>query len=398
VSLSACLIVKDEEFKTYPAECRAFIPEEYIVSERDGEITVENLRHCLESLQPIAAQIVVVDTGSSDNTVQVAEDFDCTLGYYEWDKDFASARNVSLELATEDWCLWIDADERIPPENVEAWQQLTADPPDRPTAYNVTLRNYHSEGRISTVNQFRLWSNGYGVRFEGKIHEQIIPQFNALENPDRLGSPLMLDHHGYASDERFQQEKRNRNEEIMLAELEGDPENWYLRFTLSQNMILNGELESAIEQLELVNEHGDFAPQFMAAVKNSLAHCYHQQGNRDRAYALTIESLNCEPMQVIAYHTLSVMYHDKQNYQWAKSAMRQLMEMQSQLMQEQNFRIIHDAIIPEENLQQSMLALNHEINWLQPGSVVIPPNGEMYTIDSLGEWLPVPSIQLQRKS
>src|SRR5579862_9526082 len=89
VSLSVCMIVRDEE---------------------------ENLARCLESVKPIADEIVVVDTGSTDATVQIAESFGAKIGHFEWCADFAAARNAAIELATSKWVLSIDADEWLPTE------------------------------------------------------------------------------------------------------------------------------------------------------------------------------------------------------------------------------------------------------------------------------------------
>src|ERR1051325_8465006 len=89
VTLSICMIVRDNE---------------------------DTLARCLESVRPIADEIVVVDTGSKDSTVGIAENFGAIIGNFEWCDDFAAARNAALRLATCKWVLSIDADEWLSPE------------------------------------------------------------------------------------------------------------------------------------------------------------------------------------------------------------------------------------------------------------------------------------------
>ncbi|WP_094602623.1 glycosyltransferase [Sporomusa silvacetica] len=90
---------------------------------------VKNEEHCLgdclDSIRDWADQIVVVDTGSTDNTVQVARQYDAQIEYFQWENDFAKARNYSLQFAVSDWILVLDADERLA-ENSESLPDLVA--------------------------------------------------------------------------------------------------------------------------------------------------------------------------------------------------------------------------------------------------------------------------------
>ena len=86
-SISLCMIVKNEE---------------------------NNLRDCLNSIKEYVDEIVVVDTGSTDRTLKIAEEMGAKTSTYIWNDDFSAARNASIELATCSWILWLDADDRIP--------------------------------------------------------------------------------------------------------------------------------------------------------------------------------------------------------------------------------------------------------------------------------------------
>ena len=85
--ITVCLIVKNEE---------------------------QFLAQCLKSVRGFAAQIVVVDTGSTDRTVEIAREFGAEIYSFAWCDDFAAARNAALEHATGDWILMLDADEELP--------------------------------------------------------------------------------------------------------------------------------------------------------------------------------------------------------------------------------------------------------------------------------------------
>ncbi len=94
--LSVCMIVRDEE---------------------------KVLSRCLKSVEGIADELIVVDTGSKDNTITIAKDFDARVFHFEWCDDFAAARNESLKHATGDWILQIDADEELPASSVPPWEK-----------------------------------------------------------------------------------------------------------------------------------------------------------------------------------------------------------------------------------------------------------------------------------
>ena len=85
-TLSLCMIVKNEE---------------------------ETLPQCLEPVKDVFDQIVVVDTGSEDNTVEIAKNYGAEVHYFPWIDDFSAARNESLKHATGDWIFWLDADDRM---------------------------------------------------------------------------------------------------------------------------------------------------------------------------------------------------------------------------------------------------------------------------------------------
>jgi hypothetical protein len=155
------------------------------------------IRDCLRSIENSVDEIVVVDTGSSDDTITIARDFGARVDCFSWRDDFAAARNYSLGLCRTDWVLYIDADERlghssrfpIAPLLAERW--LAADvlfqPKTNYTRYRLT----------------RLLRVDPRLRFEGLIHETFLPSLKiaSRDDPSFIGLTAMeLDHIGYEGD------------------------------------------------------------------------------------------------------------------------------------------------------------------------------------------------------
>ena len=155
VSISLCMIVKNEE---------------------------EHLPRCLRSVQGIADEIIVADTGSTDRTKAVAAGFGAKLYDFEWCDDFSAARNFAFSKATMDYCLWLDAVDVLTPEVRAAFLELnkTLDP-----ATDVVMMRYHTafdaDGRPTfTYYRERLLRRAAGFRWEGAVHEAIAPRGKIL--------------------------------------------------------------------------------------------------------------------------------------------------------------------------------------------------------------------------
>jgi glycosyltransferase involved in cell wall biosynthesis len=180
----------------------------------------EHLDACLQSLQALVDEIVVVDTGSTDSSVQVARRHGAIVGHEPWRGDFATPRNRSLELASGEWILYIDADERVSPaDQQERRRQLVA-----ATSYAALRVPLVPRVGWTPYVEYRLWRHRPDVRFSGRMHESIVPSIHAAAEREgqRVGvsNLLTIEHFGYESD---QQRKYERDEPILLAALEEHP-------------------------------------------------------------------------------------------------------------------------------------------------------------------------------
>jgi tetratricopeptide (TPR) repeat protein len=182
------------------------------------------LARCLSSLQPFIDEIVVVDTGSVDSSVAIAESFGATVLHRPWDGDFSAARNLGLDHIRSEIVLYIDADEWVAPITRAEVEQSLATRGDQ-VAFRVRLR--HRPG-FTPYREYRMWANRPDLRFTGVMHESIVPSIVAVADAEGLtigNSPLLLEHDGYEGD---QDAKHARNLPLLLDQLRNDPTRTYL--------------------------------------------------------------------------------------------------------------------------------------------------------------------------
>jgi tetratricopeptide (TPR) repeat protein len=219
-AVSACLIVRDEA---------AFLPD------------------CLRSLAGHVDEIVVVDTGSGDNTPEIARGFGCRLLHDPWRDDFSRPRNLGLDAARGQWILYIDADERISVTGGRFLKSSILD--SEAVALRVKFRPRLS---MTPYAEYRLFRNDSRIRFTGAMHETIVP--GILEVSRENDAPLEdrfdvhLTHLGFEGDQRT---KHARNLPLLEKAISELPNRVYLRYHLGATLRAVGETERAIAQLAL---------------------------------------------------------------------------------------------------------------------------------------------------
>ncbi|HYC78850.1 MAG TPA: glycosyltransferase family 2 protein, partial [Planctomycetota bacterium] len=206
--ISLCMIVRDEE---------AALPS------------------CLEAAAPFVDEIVVVDTGSRDRTREIAAARGANVLRLPWDDDFAAARNASLEAATGDWILVLDADERM---TEAAGRELRAAAArDDVFGCFLPIENRYGDGPPLTALIFRAWRRRPEVRFRGRIHEQVLWAAGPLARSEgrRLvkleGATL---HDGYRPEIVAEKNKNERNLRLFERALAEDPSDLYLTWRFAE--------------------------------------------------------------------------------------------------------------------------------------------------------------------
>ena len=203
----------------------------------------EHLERCLSSLAGFCDGFVVVDTGSVDDTVAVAQRHGAVIDHVPWQGDFATPRNRSLDLVDADWVLYIDADEELLPVNHVALRALLA----HDTGHVGFRVRFVPRVGWTPFREYRLWRNRPGIRFQGLIHESIVDAVHGAARREGLLvedlDQLTLQHHGYEGD---QSHKHARDEPMLLAQIERDPERVFLYDHLARIYEAQGDNSRAV--------------------------------------------------------------------------------------------------------------------------------------------------------
>ena len=223
-TISLCLIVKNEE---------------------------RVLRDCLDSVSPWVDEMIVVDTGSTDRTVEIATAAGAKVFFFPWCDDFSAARNESLAHATGDWLFWMDADDTLPAACGSRLRDLAFLAEDRVTGFllQVHIPPAPGETGFTIVDHVKLFRNLPDLRFEGRIHEQI------LEAIYRHGgqverSDLYVVHSGYDYSPEGQQQKRVRDLTLLEKDLAERPNHPFVWFNIGMTAYHLKDYARAVPALE----------------------------------------------------------------------------------------------------------------------------------------------------
>ncbi len=217
------------------------------------------LRDCLESLKGVADEIVIVDTGSTDNTKQIASEYGARIFEFPWCDDFSAARNVSVEHCLGKWILFIDADERL--GHVD--KALVRADLSRPGHAAFTVK-YRPVSWFTTFREYRVFRNDPRIRFEGIIHETVRPSVDKVCREDGLvigESVFEVDHIGYDGEMGH---KHRRNLPLLQRHVQSLPENIFLRYKLGTVLKALGDTDGAEREwrktIEYVRRKKDLIP------------------------------------------------------------------------------------------------------------------------------------------
>ena len=232
MKLSQCMIVKNEE---------------------------QNIERALSWGKGIVCEQIVVDTGSTDRTIEIAKQMGAKVYEFTWINDFAAAKNFAISKAMGDWIAFLDADEYFSEEDAKKLPKLLEELEKKKFEIkgekgkiNIIETDWvqlDENGKIFAVpSQTRIFRNKPYIRYQGAIHEQIIVHPKSGKkffNLDMTGK-LAIYHTGYAWTEKKQEEKKERNITLLKKELEGNPISAKLKLYLAESLLLDGKIAEAI--------------------------------------------------------------------------------------------------------------------------------------------------------
>ncbi|CUH96255.1 hypothetical protein P22_2345 [Propionispora sp. 2/2-37] len=222
LTVSACVIAKNEE---------------------------ENIVRCLQSVKEIVEEMIVVDTGSTDDTVEIAREMGAKIFHYTWQNDFAAARNFALDKVKGDWIIFLDADEYILPSKIKNVRPFVENIHASLNVQSITCRMDNLEGvdgQVRTSNPtVRIFRNLQSIRYEGRIHESIFNSGKPVQTIMDDKRLIVICHTGYT--------KKTITAKIQryAAQMEEELANGVVRdltyYYLSDAYWILGQYEQAIE-------------------------------------------------------------------------------------------------------------------------------------------------------
>lgn len=210
----------------------------------------KNLERCLNSLNVFLGdplvELIIIDTGSTDNTANIAKKYTSKLYFHEWNNNFSEMRNISISYAKGEWLFLIDADECMEDSN-EAYNLLMKTNIDKYNTIQLNVKSYlnlEKENNYSILVQPRLFRNDGTFKYEGTIHNQ--PRYKA----PILSTDIIIEHYGYiTSDKELMEKKFRRTATILKQEIEKNPNDIYYQFQLAVSYSMYGDYKTALDEI-----------------------------------------------------------------------------------------------------------------------------------------------------
>jgi glycosyltransferase involved in cell wall biosynthesis len=288
------------------------------------------LQGCLESIKDVVDQIIIVDTGSSDKTPDIAKKYHAEVYYFDWCDDFSAARNESLKYATGDWILWMDADERLAPESAEHLLRILTSE-GLPVIYNVHIHSiWRDNSTVQLSSAHRIFNNNEGIYFSGRIHEQITRSAFAA-NAEERDSHVVIHHLGYGLDSESTSRKNRRNRELLEQMVKESPDSAYAHYTLAQHYSMAEEHRKALMHYEKAYDLKQLDRSMTASLLNMMAESHVKLKNYDIAKTFCELSLTMIPIQVGGYYISYEIASRQNNHKAAIISLKKLHEKQKDI-------------------------------------------------------------------
>ncbi|WP_229524020.1 tetratricopeptide repeat-containing glycosyltransferase family 2 protein [Paenibacillus farraposensis] len=279
----------------------------------------EYLRRCLDSVKDKVHQIIIVDTGSTDDTISIAKEYTSDIFQIEWTNDFSAARNESIKHAKTDYILILDADEYL-----EANSNLLEEIESGADYYFTKIYNVMSSDRGLTHLAIRIFANNKGLHYSNRLHEHL----NTMEQKDKLKeayAKLTIFHTGYTDEMVENRKKGNRNLALMLKEVEENP-TFYNLFNMGRTFMWVGEHEKAIKYLQRaypLSKEFTIAPDLISTLCRSLG----ELKRYEEALIILKDATTIYPDEVDLIHLQALFYMEINYYKDAIAKMYKCLEV-----------------------------------------------------------------------
>ncbi len=249
----------------------------------------ENLPICLRSAADLFSEVVVIDTGSTDRTCAIAASFGARVYELPWVNSFAAARNEGLRHVTRPWALWLDADDSLDDDNRRALQALFGRLGDEVDAYAMKVRSRlgPDQGPARLLDQVRLFRNLPLIRWEYRVHEQILPAIQRLGGCVRWAD-VAIDHGGYRVS-ATRRRKLERNLRLLRMDHAERPDDSFTLFNLGWTTLDLGQTAEALPLLRRSLQRSAPGASIVRKLYVLLTQAHRQLGQRAEALAVCRE-------------------------------------------------------------------------------------------------------------
>jgi tetratricopeptide (TPR) repeat protein len=254
-----------------------------------------NLAPCLQSAAGVADEVVVVDTGSTDRTKEIASRLGARVHDFPWCDSFAAARNESVKHATGEWVFWLDADDRLQEENRGKLRALFAGLGDENAAYAmkcVCLPD-PATGAVAVVDHVRLFRNHPEIRWRYRVHEQILPAVRSVGGEVRW-TDIAVHHTGYR-DPALRARKQARDLRLLEREDAENPDDPFTLFNRGWALSELGRPAEALPRLLRSLERSDPRDSIVRKLYALVAQCHRRLGRLEPALAACADGRRLYP-------------------------------------------------------------------------------------------------------
>ncbi|EIJ78037.1 glycosyl transferase family 2 [Bacillus methanolicus PB1] len=276
--ISLCMIVKNE------ADC---------------------LPRCLQSVKDIADEIIIVDTGSTDETVKVAKNFGAQVIMAPWQGDFSQARNAGLNRARGTWILFLDADEELDADDKE--QLRICSEHLEFEGFFLQVHNHSGEtlhSPTATVNPIlRMFRNRPEYRFRGYIHEQIVSSIlDRQPNAAFHITAVKIHHYGYAGTAVANKDKIRRNLQLLEKALAEHPNDPFHHYNIAVEYMRMNDWYAALQHLRESLSVVPPGTSYIHLLYKYIARCHFHLGNNREAIEACDQGITFFPDYTDLYH------------------------------------------------------------------------------------------------
>lgn len=281
----------------------------------------DTLARALASVQDIASETVVVDTGSTDGTVEIAKRYGATIGHFAWCDDFAAARNAALDLCTGDWVLSLDADEELDAKTGHNLRRLVALKTAGLATFGLQIRTLNDREGVRQWGTFyatRLFPRHPTLRWRKTIHEQIEHVDDEALLTRILTSDVVIVHYGYLREEFAAKAKDERNLRILSHAIADAPDDGTLWHDLTRQHYAAGRsreaIEAAVRCIELARAQGKQNMTWAAYAYMMLVGSYLLTDQYDAGIAVGREALEWHREYSSLWANLGLCHQSKGEY------------------------------------------------------------------------------------